>query len=186
MVTKQVVTLVTSNRGKLVEWQRLFPAEFKLDSADIDLPEIQSMDLIEIIEDKARRAYELVGSPVLVEDVSAGLVKLAGLPGPFIKYFEVHMGKDALFQLADREGDAAIVTCTVAYYDGESMVTAKGITEGTVVPSRGDNGFGFDAVFMPNSSTKTYGEMNAQEKDAVSHRSKAIIKLTQMLSTLTV
>lgn len=183
MVTKQVVTLVTSNRGKLIEWQRLFPAEFKLESADIDLPEIQSMDLIAIIEDKARRAFERIGSPVLVEDVSSGLTKLGGLPGPFIKYFEVALGMDALYKLAEQEGDPAIVTCTVAYYDGVTMITAEGVTRGTVVPPRGDNGFGFDAVFMPNGSNKTYGEMNGAEKDAVSHRGKAIAALVDQIKS---
>lgn len=181
MTSIRSLTLVSGNKDKLREWQRLLPKELALETADIDLPEIQSMDLIEIIEDKARRAFERIGSPVLVEDVSAGLAKLAGLPGPFIKYFEVAMGNDALFQLAEKEGDTAIVTCTVAFYDGSKLITAKGITEGIVVPPRGTNGFGFDAVFMPNGSNKTYGEMNAAEKDAVSHRGKAIAALIQQL-----
>lgn len=175
------VTLVTGNKGKATEWQRLLPKKFALQTADIDLDEIQSMDLVAIIEDKAKRAYERIGTPVLVEDVASGLVKLGGLPGPFIKYFELELGMDALYKLAEQEGDPAIVTCTVAYYDGVTMITAEGVTRGTVVPTRGNNGFGFDAVFMPNGSNKTYGEMNASEKDAVSHRGKAITALIALL-----
>lgn len=177
------VTLVTGNKGKAIEWQRLLPKNFALQTAGIDLDEIQSMDLIAIIEDKAKRAYEHIGTPVLVEDVSSGLVKLGGLPGPFIKYFELEIGMDALYKLADQEGDAAIVTCTVAYYDGTTMIAAEGVTEGTVVPPRGENGFGFDAVFVPNGSDKTYAQMSPAEKDAVSHRGKAIAALIDQLPT---
>jgi non-canonical purine NTP pyrophosphatase (RdgB/HAM1 family) len=182
MTHNQTLTLVTGNPGKLKEWKRLLPSEFTLETADIDLDEIQSMDLMAIIEDKARRAYERIGTPVLVEDVSAGLVKLGGMPGPFIKYFELSMGLDALFKLADKAGDSAIVTCTVAYFDGARLIAAEGSTVGTVVPPRGKNGFGFDAVFVPNGGTRTYGEMTPHEKDIISHRGKAIKALVDQLN----
>jgi len=177
----KTITLVTGNPGKLVEWQRLFPKNITLESADIDLDEIQSMDLEAIIADKAKRAYAVIGKPVLVEDVAAGLVKLGGLPGPFIKYFELELGLDALFKLAEKEGDAAIVTCTIGYYDGSSLITARYDVEGTVVPSRGSNGFGFDRVFVPKGQTKTYGEMTPAEKDVISHRANAIKLLVTQL-----
>ncbi len=182
MQSKQTVTLVSGNAGKLVEWKRLFPDNFILETADIDLDEIQSMDLMAIIADKARRAYERIGKPVLVEDVSAGLVKLGGLPGPFIKYFELSLGMDALYQLAEQSGDSAIVTCTVAYFDGATLIAAQGDTVGTVVPARGTNGFGFDACFVPDGGDKTYGELRPSEKDAVSHRGKAIAALVKQLA----
>jgi inosine triphosphate pyrophosphatase len=177
-----IVTLVTGNKGKLVEWQRLFPAEIKLEAVDVDLDEIQSLDLVAIVTDKARRAFEVVGNPVIVEDVSAGLDKLHGLPGPFIKYFEIALGLDALFQLAEAAGDPATVTCTCAYFDGKTFLTASGAVQGTVVPARGAYGFGFDHVFTPLGTSKTYGEMDPDEKDAVSHRSIAVRNLVMQLT----
>lgn len=178
-----MITLVTSNKGKLVEWQRLLPPEFKLVAADIDLEEIQSLDMEVIIKDKARRAYEKVGGPVIVEDVSAGLDKLGGLPGPFIKFFEIKMGLDVLFQLAESKGDPATVVAIVAYYDGAKLITARGEVRGTVVSARGEQGFGFDKTFVPAGHHKTYGEMEPEEKDSGSHRSIAVRELATKLRT---
>jgi non-canonical purine NTP pyrophosphatase (RdgB/HAM1 family) len=175
------ITLVTGNPGKLAEWKRLVPADYELLSRDIDLEEIQSIDMEEIIVDKVRRAYSEVKSPVIVEDVAAGLDRLGGLPGPFIKFFEKAIGRDALFQLAQSNNEAATVRCAVAYYDGTRLVTAHSEVPGVVVPARGENGFGFDACFVPAGQPKTYGEMTAAEKDLISHRSKAIALLVNKL-----
>lgn len=178
----KTITLVTGNKSKLAEWQRLMPAEFELKTADVDLPEIQSLDLEEIIRDKVRRAYEQLKSPVIVEDVSAGLDNLGGLPGPFIKFFEKRLGMDALFQLASAAGDPATVYCSVAYYDGEKLLTATGEVHGSVVPTRGEHGFGFDKNFVPAGQPRTYGEMSPAEKDSLSHRAQAVRALLPQLS----
>ena len=168
------LTLVTGNKHKLAEWQRILPADIQLVAHDVDIAEIQSLDPEEIVADKAKHAYEQLQTPVVVEDVSAGLEKLGWLPGPFIKFFFKAMGEQALFTLAGKPGEIAKASCTIAYYDGSRLFTVKGENLGTIVEPRGNNGFGFDTVFMPNGSDKTYGEMTAQEKDVVSHRSKAI------------
>lgn len=168
------ITLVTGNKNKLSEWQRILPDSVELVAHDVDVVEIQSLDPEEIVADKARRAYEQLQTPVIVEDVSAGLDKLGGLPGPFIKFFFKKMGDDALFTLAGRPGEIAKISCVIAYYDGAKLFTVRGEVTGTVVAPRGSNGFGFDKVFMPDGSNKTYGEMTPDEKNTVSHRSKAI------------
>jgi inosine triphosphate pyrophosphatase len=173
-------TLVTGNKGKLAEWQRLVPADFQLDATDIDLPEIQSLDSREIAADKARRAYEIVGKPVVVEDLAAGLNILNGLPGPFIKFFQQELGTNALFQLAGKESTAT-VSCTACYYDGTSYIFGEGIVHGTAVQARGDNGFGFDFCFVPHGQTMTYAEMTPAQKDTVSHRRLAVDDLLAQL-----
>jgi inosine triphosphate pyrophosphatase len=180
----KTITIVTGNKGKLAEWQRLFPTDFKLEAADIDLDEIQSLDLEAIVIDKAQRAFDRLGKPVVVEDISAGLEKLNGLPGPFIKFFEIALGLDVLYTLAEKEGDMAIVTCVVCYFDGMNIITARGDIKGKVIPSRGNQGFGFDKVFVPEGSTKTFGEMDGVEKDKTSHRARAINSLVEQLRKL--
>ena len=177
------IYLVTGNQHKLQEWQAIMPADITLESVDVDLTEIQSDDAEEIVADKARRAYEVTGRPVVVEDVEAGLEKLGGLPGPFIKFFNKKLGKDALYQLAGKEGEKATVACTVAYYDGKSMIIVRGEVQGTVVAPRGDS-FGFDIVFVPDGETLTYGEMSREKKNSLSHRSKAIKLLIEKLESL--
>ena len=175
------ILLVTGNKNKLREWQRQMPVDVILESIDIDLPEIQSDDSEEIVADKAKRAYEVAGVPVVVEDVSASLSHLNGLPGPFIKFFMKRLGNDALYQLATHEGEAATISCAVAYYDGEKLITLRGDVHGTIVAPRGSDGFGFDITFVPDGYDKTYAEMTSEEKDAVSHRQKAIKMFVETL-----
>jgi inosine triphosphate pyrophosphatase len=180
------IVLVTGNPGKLKEWQRLLPADIELEAIDKDLPEIQSLDLEAIVTDKARQAFELIGRPVVVEDISAGLVELAGLPGPFIKFFEKKLGADALHQLASQNNTPAVVTCWVGYCDGKNDFTIKTEVHGSAVELRGENGFGFDKCFIPDGQPKTYAQMTPQEKDQISHRSKAVKLFAAKLAEITI
>lgn len=175
------ITLVSGNKHKLREWKRIMPKDIVMEIVDLDLDEIQSMDLTRIIEDKAMRAYGQLGRPVVVEDVSASLDELGGLPGPFIKYFETHMGEDALYRLAKLPNSRAKVTTLVAYYDGKKMLIAQDEEFGTVVPKKGRRSFGFDKVFVPDGHSKTYSQMSTTEKDSISHRAKAIKSLLDQM-----
>lgn len=177
----QQLFLVSGNPNKLKEWRQIIPSTISIDIADVDLTEIQSIDPDEIITDKARRAFEVIGKPVVVEDVEAGLEKLNGLPGPFIKFFLQKLGNDALYQLAGRESERATISCSIAYYDGEKMLTVRGNVPGTIVAPRGSEGFGFDVTFVPDGETQTYAEMDDEKKNALSHRCKAIQLLTDKL-----
>jgi len=176
------LTLVTGNPGKLAEWQKLLPANLKIVSQAIDLVEIQSLDSEEIVTDKAKRAYDIIKGPVLVEDVSTGLDNLGDLPGPFMKYFEQKLGSEALYRLAGEEGEPVTITCTIGYYDGHAMSFAHGTITGTVVAPRGKNGFGFDPVVIPAGETRTFAEMTLAEKNQHSHRALAIKAMTEKLA----
>jgi non-canonical purine NTP pyrophosphatase (RdgB/HAM1 family) len=178
------IFLVTGNPNKLQEWQRQLPLGIEIDSMDVDLPEIQSLDPIEIVADKAKRAYEAIGKPVAVEDVSAGLEKLNGLPGPFIKFFMKQLGDDVLYHLAGNDGEPATVSCAIAYYDGKKLLTVRGDVAGRIVKRRGGEGFGFDGTFAPDGGDRTYAEMSSEEKDQVSHRSVAIRLLIDKLRNI--
>ncbi len=176
------ILLVTGNNHKLQEWQRSMPQGVTLHSVDLDVPELQSDNSLEIVTDKAKKAYESVGRPVIVEDVSAGLAELKGLPGPFIKYFMKKLGQDALYQLAGRQdGAAATVSCAASYYDGEKSISVQGDVQGTIVSPRGDSTFGFDVTFVPDGYEQTYAEMDSAVKDSISHRAIAISSLLDAL-----
>jgi non-canonical purine NTP pyrophosphatase (RdgB/HAM1 family) len=168
------IYLVTGNPNKLREWQGILPPDIHMDTLDVDLPEIQSADPVEIITDKAKRAYEATGKPVVVEDIEAGLDKLNGLPGPLIKFFMKQLGGDALYVLAGREGERATVSCSIGYYDGSEMLITQASVHGTIVAPRGQDGFGFDFTFMPDGETETYAQMGPDKKNELSHRKKAI------------
>jgi inosine triphosphate pyrophosphatase len=180
----ETITLVTGNAHKLEQWQRIFPSDIPLTNTDIDLDEIQSFDPKVITEDKVKRAYAQLQKPVIVEDVSAGIDHLNGLPGPFIKFCEQQLGRSALYILAGNKESPATVTCTAAYYDGKNLLFGEGMVHGSVVPARGTEGFGFDYVFIPKGQLQTYAEMSHAQKDAISHRNLAIQDLLLQLRSL--
>lgn len=176
------IYVVTGNPGKLRELQVIFPASLNLAAKKLDIDEIQSMDLHKIVRDKLERAYDQLQAPVIVDDVSAELACLGGLPGPFMRYFEETFGDRALWELAQHyEDHSATIRCTMGYYDGKDMKIVDGVVKGEIVPPRGKNGFGFDFVFVPEGESRTNAEMTPEEKNQISHRALAIKKLVTAL-----
>ena len=173
------ITLVTGNPHKLKELQAVFPASLQLQSRKLELDEIQSLDLHAIISYKLHQAYETLGSPVIVEDISAELAKLNGLPGPFIKFFHEKLGRDVLYTLAG-EGRVKII-CTMGYYDGQQEYIVDGVLEGDIVAPRGKEGFGFDFVVVPDGYSQTLSELGLGVKNTISHRFKAAQRLAKLL-----
>ncbi len=176
----QTITLVTGNPHKLAELEKVFPASLRLTSQKLDMDEIQSLDVHEIVRHKLQQAYAQVHGPVIVEDVSAELEKLNGLPGPFVKFFEQKLGTGALYKLAG-EGRVRVV-CTMGYYDGTTEHTVDGVLEGTVVAPREGEGFGFDFVIIPDGYDKTMSELGLKVKNSISHRAKAAQALATLLT----
>ncbi len=176
------ITIVTGNPHKLAELQQVFPAEIALQAKKLNLDEIQSLDLHEIVRHKLHQAYATVDNPVIVEDVSAELEALNGLPGPFIKFFEERLGKGALFKLA---GESRVkIICSMGYYDGLREFIVDGEIEGRIVAPRGGEGFGFDFVVIPDGYDKTMSELGLNIKNTISHRYKAATLLSEKLSQM--
>ena len=175
------ITLVTGNPNKLDELRVVFPQHVSLTYKKLDIVEIQG-EPREIVTDKLQRAYDAVRGPVIVEDVSAELGCHGGLPGPYIKYYEKQLGSEALWRLSNNEPDKkAIIRCTIGFYDGKTMHIDEGVVHGSVVAPRGQNGFGFDFVFVPDGYNTTIAEMTPDEKNAISWRGLAVRKLAAKL-----
>ena len=87
---------ITGNPNKL-SWLNKFIGH-KVESVDIDLDEVQSLDQEFVVKDKAIRAYQIAKKTVLIEDVSLKFNALGGLPGPFIKSFLKSLGNDDVLQ----------------------------------------------------------------------------------------
>ncbi len=177
------ITLVTGNPHKLAELNKVFPAEIKLRSTKLDLDEIQTLDLHTIVRHKLRQAFEVVGGPVIIEDVSAELAILNGLPGPFVKFFEERLGRGALFKLA---GETRVrIICSMGYYDGKQEYIVDGVLDGRIVAPRDGEGFGFDFVLIPDGYDKTLSELGIDIKNTISHRYKAASLLSEKLAQIT-
>jgi XTP/dITP diphosphohydrolase len=167
------VILITGNRGKLAEARRL--CDFPLDAIEIDLPELQSLDIREILRAKGRDAWLRVRRPILVEETGLELAGLNGFPGPLVKWMLEAIGSEGIAHAAQTAGDnRATARCCLLYFDGETEILGEGRTDGRLIlPGRGDAGFGWDPVFQPDGSDRTYAEMTAAQKDSVSHRARA-------------
>ncbi|MCA9486304.1 non-canonical purine NTP pyrophosphatase [Candidatus Woesearchaeota archaeon] len=179
---KKTLTLVTGNENKRREFEMLL-YNFQVEMKALDLEEVQSLDTEYIAKEKAKKAYSLLQKPVIVEDVSAHLDALEGLPGPFIKYFEKKLGDTALLRLLGEEKNrAAFIRCTCVYFDGESLLVSVAEMKGHISrEKRGEDGWGFDVCFIPEGQEKTLAEMGREEKINIFPRSLALHHLSDRL-----
>lgn len=175
------LTFITSNPNKAREVGQILGGSVAHQA--VEVAEIQSLSLREVVENKVRAAFASVGTPVLVEDVSLEYGALGGFPGPFVKYWNSTAGNDLAARIAEMEkNDGMIARCGAAYFDGETLLYAEGVAQGKVVAKRGTGGFGFDPYFVLQGETRTFAEMSAEEKNAVSHRARAFVALRDMLA----
>jgi non-canonical purine NTP pyrophosphatase (RdgB/HAM1 family) len=165
--------LVTGNLDKWREARRILEGE--LAHVRIDLPEIQAATTAEVALHKARAAFAELQRPVIVEDAGVELLALGGFPGPFIKFWETLGGLESICRAADGSQDRRVVAvCALGVCTGAEAYVVEGRTSGTLAEHpRGTNGFGWDAIFIPEGDRRTFGEMTGAEKDLVSHRRRA-------------
>lgn len=182
MKNKIKLTFVTSNAGKAKYFSDYF--HLPVEHLNLDLPEIQSLDLKEIIEDKAKRAYFIIKKPVIVEDVSLSFDALGGLPGPLIKWFFKTMGNEGLCRLVDNyKSRGAIAEVEFALCDRNGVKVFSGRRKGSIARHpRGEAGFGWDPIFIPQGYSETWGEMTSDEKHKTSVRRLALEKLKRYLT----
>jgi len=171
-------TLVTGNPSKLEETHRILAAaavEVTIDHAEVDLPEIQSPDLVEVLRAKAAEAWRRLSRPLVVEETGLELAALGGFPGPLVKWMLAAVGPEGIARTAIALGDPrATARCAVLFKDGEREVLGQGEDRGTLVlPPRGEHGFGWDPVFQHEGGEKTYAELGMEAKDATGHRGRA-------------
>ena len=130
----------------------------------VDLNEIQSLDLREIVKYKLREAYAEVSRPVLVEDVSLEFTALGKLPGTFIKFFLEQMGDEILCRILDGRDRSAIARCVFGYYDGKTETYFEASTEGSIAENpAGENGYGFDKIFIPKGYEITRAQLPMED-----------------------
>jgi len=176
------LVIVTSSPDKLAEINEILGTNHKVST--LDIPEIQSLDLNEVISDKAKSAYQKIKKPILVEDVSFEIKALGGLPGTFIKFFLKTLGTEGTTVLVKGKSTNTKVTTAVAIYDGKILKIFKGTIYGTLsAKNKGKYGFGFDKVFIPKGYKQTLAQMPPRLKNKISHRANALKKVLTYLDT---
>jgi inosine triphosphate pyrophosphatase len=175
----QEVFFVTGNRFKLAEVEAVLG---KMRHVDLDLPEVQELDSRKVVIAKAQAALAQGYSPVLIEDTSLSLAAMNGLPGPLIKWFLKAIGGEGVHQLGVSKGscDAEVRTIFGLALGPQTLIYGEGVVSGRVVSPRG-RGFGWDAIFQPDGSEMTMGEMTAEQKSGFSMRVRALQDLRSQL-----
>jgi XTP/dITP diphosphohydrolase len=193
------LVIATHNAGKLREIRELLaPHGIEcLGAAELDLPEPEEIGVtfIDNAELKARAAADLSGLPALADDSGIAADALHGLPGIFsARWAEDEEGNrdfgramERLWREVETAGDEAghdahfVCALSLAWPDG-AVESFEGKVHGTLVwPPRGDQGFGYDPMFVATGMDRTFGEIEPAAKHAISHRAEAFKQLVAAL-----
>ncbi len=172
---------VTSREKKFLEAQKIL--DIRLKRIDLDLPEVQAIEVDEVVQAKARAAWQKIKKPCLVEDTGLYLEALNGFPGALGKWVEKTMGWDGFLNLLKCVPNRrAYAQCTICFYNGQEFHLFSGRVRGRISRElHGDAGFGWDVIFIPQGFRKTFAEMTLREKNRISHRGIAFRKLARYL-----
>ena len=176
----------TGNFNKFNEARRVL-AEYGIAAGMLRVKtiEIQSDSLMEIARASAIDAFKLCHLPVIVEDAGLFVDALKGFPGPYAAYVYKTISNPGLLRLMENVNDRkAAFRSAIVYYDGVSLPACfEGEAAGTLAYDErwgsGKSGFGFDPVFLPSGSRRTFAEMTIEEKNMGSHRSNAVRKFAE-------
>ena len=187
------LVFATNNANKLKEVQALVPNHIKLLSlADIlcieDIPETQPTIKGNAIQ-KAEYIKTNYGYDCFADDTGLEVAALEGAPGVYSARY-AGPARDAddnidklLKNLSDKDHRAARFKTAIALTTAANTVSFIGICEGSITEARsGNDGFGYDPIFLPTGSKQTFAEMTLQEKSDIGHRGKAMRQLLTYLS----
>ena len=193
------LVVATRNRHKTREIQHILGPEFIVrDLADTEVPEIRETgtSFEENAKLKALAASRQLPALVIADDSGLEVDALGGAPGIYsARYAGANAtSRDKIDKLlrelarvrATEDGRRARFRCVVALArNGNLLGTFEGTVEGRITEkARGDAGFGYDPIFVPDGFGQTFGELSAQVKNAISHRAKAIRAITDRLRPL--
>ncbi len=156
------ITFITGNQNKADYLAKYLG--FPVKHLKLDLEELQSLDLKEIVEHKVKQAYEIVKEPVIVEDVSLEFSALGRLPGTFIKFFVDEVPFETICSMLNDKTRKATARCVFGYYDGNDLQLFESSLDGEIAESpSGENGYGWDKIFIPQGYTQTRASLNEED-----------------------
>ena len=178
------ILFATGNEGKLRELRAVLePCGYRVDAAPVAKLEVQADDIARVAVVAASTAYTILGEPVAVEDAGLFIDALGGFPGPYSSYVYKTIGVEGILKLMEGVQDRrARFRAVIAYAGPWGVEVFEGVVEGRIAEEpRGSGGFGFDPVFIPEGSERTFAEMSVEEKSMVSHRARAARRLCEWL-----
>lgn len=190
------IVVATNNQGKLKEIKEILKDYELLSLKDINC-KIEIEEDQETFEEnakkKAKEIAQLVNMPCIADDSGLCIEEFDGWPGVYTARF---LGENAtqsqrneailekMKYLKDEKRKAKVV-CVIAYYENGEYIIAKGEIKGKIAKEpKGENGFGFDPIFELENG-KTYAELSQKEKNAISHRKRALENFQNKLLNIT-
>ena len=169
------ITIVTSNANKAAEVAAFFGGSVEVKHISLDIPEHRSENVGEISRGKAGYAYNLIRTPLIVDDTGFSIDALKGFPGPYAAYVLQTIGNSGILKLMDKNTDRkAHFTTAIAFADEKGIQVFTGTIHGSITFSpKGSAGFGYDSIFEVNG--KTLAELPLEVKSSISHRAKALV-----------
>ncbi len=172
------IHFATTNAGKVQDAQEILAdTGYAVEQLDVDTVEPSLDDITEIAAAKVRQAWEHHGADglLLADDSGLFVDALGGFPGPQTAFFDRTVGKEKLLRLVDADRPAASFRAAIAVLDPDTLDTETftGRCNGVLVPPRGDGGFGYDPMFLPDGHDRTFAE-DPDHKHRVSHRREAL------------
>jgi XTP/dITP diphosphohydrolase len=192
----RTLNFLTGNAGKLAEAEALFGPlgfevqRFEVDGVVPDVVEPQAEDLGSVALAKVAQGVEILAAEdrlsesFLVEDSGLFIDALPAFPGVYSAHVLSSIGCEGILRLLDEERTAYFMT-VAALWTGEVIEVFVGRCEGRISTEiRGEGGFGYDPIFIPREGgdERTFAEMSLSEKEALSHRGKALRALADFFA----
>ncbi len=187
------VLFASKNKGKIREVKKILGDDFEVLSL-LDFEGVPDIDedkdtFLDNSKKKAREIFEIFRIPIIADDSGLLVEQLNGNPGVYSARYAGENATDNdnnLKLISELKGfpspHKAKYVCVAVFYNGDDYISAEGELKGEIVlEPKGSNGFGYDPLFIADGYKITMGEVSLEEKNKISHRSKAFNILNQKL-----
>lgn len=186
----KTVYFITSNKGKVLEAKTKFSdLDINVVQKDLGYPEIQADSLEDVARFGAEHVQKKFNQPFILEDAGLFIDVLDGFPGVYSAYVFYKIGCSGILRLLKEfDNNSRKATFRSVYAYGESGKKPRlfvGECRGTISKKLlGEHGFGYDPIFIPDGETRTFAQMDTNEKNRFSHRGKSLEKLKDFFKNL--
>ena len=167
---------VSSNIHKFKEVKAILESfDISIQFFKFNLEEIQSNSIKAIALKKAQDAFSKCKKPLIIEDDGLCIDSLDGFPGPYSSYVHKTIGNQGILDLLKKNRNAKFIS-NITYCDKKNLESFEGKLDGCISKSEKGNGWGYDPIFIPKNTKKTFAELI--DKNNFSHRYKALKKFS--------
>ncbi len=171
------ITVVTSNHGKFLEIKDIL-SKYNIEAlqSDFDTKE-EGTTLEERCESKAKHAYSKLKKSLIVDDTGLFFEAFENFPGPFPKKVFTDLGFEGIIKKLEGKKREACFKTLICHIDGNKTKFFEGVVKGRISESVFDGGqesLPYDKIFIPQGYDTPFCKISEQEKNKISHRSKAV------------